>query len=271
MKPGNVHRLSDLSGLSLKDNVLAGAAILAVALNPPSLIGSFVHESVKLWVKLGAQGNPALGVSMLIGGLVIASLEELAEPSELCRLASEKALTEGVEGAIELYKAVRLLSPSHLGKYWSHIGLPDAHDPEFERKLREKEAGLGDVLKANASWDLVARELVEGYPLTQRTLTRIEEHASRGVELPCAATAAFLELLAEQPDSLVYRKWGYRAAHRVQAMAREVASRKPFTEDWWRGVVELDIELRRRRWNPGACADIVAAALGLFLYERVVG
>jgi len=80
----------------------------------------------------------------------------------------------------------------------------------------------------------------------------------------------FLTILARRPDSLIARKNGPAASEHVSGLAQGILKDGGvFSEQGLEELKNLDLELRdeRHRLNPGTTADLVAAAIFVFLIE----
>ena len=98
----------------------------------------------------------------------------------------------------------------------------------------------------------------------------------RGAAFPGAALAdavldCFLTILAEVPDTLIARKRGLDTARRVSARAAEVRTAvRAGGAAGRRALAAYDAELRDpgHTLNPGTTADLVTAAVFVFLAEE---
>ncbi len=119
--------------------------------------------------------------------------------------------------------------------------------------------------------DTVAAEYVRGFAVTfDLGLARLRRALGRGLSLLDAIAQAHLELMARVPDTLIARKAGAAAAAAVAARAGAVVRAGGVVTP--RGLAaarRLDRDLRRHgnRLNPGTSADLIAAALFVWLLE----
>jgi len=204
------------------------------------------------------RGNVAFGSFMLLLPLAAAAARPPGGVGEHAREASRVAVEcSGVEEARLYLEILASLKPSHLGSY--HGPLPDALSPggasvDFAGLLR------------GARWDLVHREILEGYPRTLEAVSAIRGGLARGSSFEEALLHAILWGLARWGDTLIYQKYGGRAYLRAVAEAERALA---IAES--RGVREamewLDSLWRPRGWNPGAVLDVAAAAVGLLAFH----
>jgi len=207
--------------------------------------------------KFGIKTNVALGSVLLATPIAVALSRMFGAPvssivGEARRVVYEET---GSEEAAEYYRLLEYFKPSHLGRYTGPIpGVGEGYARSFVEVLRV------------ASWDLVHRELLEGYPVTLQAYNII---ASRREPLPELFLRTLLELLATHGDTLIAAKYGFTAYRRAKAEALEALKR---ASEWgvYEAVEWLDRLWRPRGWNPGAVLDILAVTLGLVNYGRTL-
>ncbi|MDT7865435.1 MAG: triphosphoribosyl-dephospho-CoA synthase [Desulfurococcales archaeon] len=265
-KPGAVTPLRPHSDKSVVDFIV-NASIAEVALYEACTwrsrgLGSPIARGFKVYrilaSKLGLKTNIALGSLTLALPLAAALSSKAGAPvSEVVREAHSIVVNEtGFEEAVEYYKLIEFLKPSHLGGYTGPVPSIGSGYP----------SSFTDILKA-ASWDLVHRELLEGYPITLEAFNMLVEG---GAPIAESFLTTLLELLARHGDTLIASKYGFTAYKRVKAEALE-ALRMLSGGGVYEAVEWLDSLWRPRGWNPGAALDVMAVALGLLLYHKIEG
>ncbi len=202
--------------------------------------------------------NIAYGTFFLLAPIASAlGMTSSTSPAKVA--AAARDVVEGCTGEREStlhLKILRLISPSHLGRYRGPI--PDVFEssspPPLPRLLRL------------ASWDLVHSEPVKGYPVSLEAFNSIQRMVEEGYDLEGASLAALLGILAEWGDTLIYQKFGGRAyilAMREARAALEMSRRLGVMP----ALVWLDSIWRPRGWNPGAILDILAVGIGFYMLE----
>jgi triphosphoribosyl-dephospho-CoA synthase len=165
-----------------------------------------------------------------------------------------------VEDARWTYRAIRLAHPGGLGR---SDEAPVSAPPSIT---------LGAAMRLAAARDTVAAEYTRGFAVTfDLALARLRRALSRGLSLLDAIAQAHIEIMARVPDTLIARKAGAQAAAAVAARARAVLRAGGVgTRRGLAAARRLDRDLRRRgnRLNPGTSADLIAAALFVWLLER---
>ena len=256
-KPGNVTPTAGFHDARYEDYLASaiaiGPAIVAAGTRP---LGETIRAAVAAtsrWVP----SNTNLGIVLLLAPLARAALQPGAEPLRT-RLSVVLAQTTVVD-AREVYAAIRLAAPGGLGRA---VEQDVAGEPTVT---------LRDAMALAAERDVIAREYATdfattfeiGHPALRRAL-------AAGLSWGDATLETYLTLLAAAPDTHVARKRGAQAAADVQGRARTVLERggvrTPAGRD---AIAALDGDLRDRRntRNPGATADLTAAALCVALLE----
>jgi triphosphoribosyl-dephospho-CoA synthase len=265
-KPGAVTPLKPHSDKGVVDFIV-NASIAEVALYEactwrsrglisPIARGLKVYRA--LASKLGLETNIALGSLILALPLATALSSKGGAPvGEIAREAHSIVVNEtGSEEAVEYYKLLEFFKPSHLGSYSGPVPSVGSGYPN----------SFTDILKV-ASWDLVHRELLEGYPVTLEAFNMLVEGEASIVE---SFLTTLLELLARHGDTLIASKYGFTSYKRVKKEALE-ALRMSSRDGVYEAVEWLDSLWRPRGWNPGAILDVMAVALGLLLYNKIRG
>jgi triphosphoribosyl-dephospho-CoA synthase len=126
--------------------------------------------------------------------------------------------------------------------------------------LEEREMTLFDVMELSAERDGNAREWTDGFRRTFEAAESILDDDD-GLILDRAART-FLDLLADEPDTLVATQHGTEVAAEVSRLAGEARGDPD-------EVAKLADALVAEGLNPGTTADITAAALFVALERGV--
>jgi triphosphoribosyl-dephospho-CoA synthase len=159
----------------------------------------------------------------------------------------------------DVYAAIRLVQPGGLGR----VDEADVNTAENLPSLRE-------AMRLAADRDLVARQYVNNYAEVVAAADRLDALAAER-PLSEAIVRAFLELLVQEPDSLIARKCGATMAAEVSGAAKSVLECLASGNDVYNAVIaDFDFWLRSdgNRLNPGTTADIITAALFVLLRDR---
>lgn len=256
-KPGNVAPGAHFHDTRYEQFLASAAAIgpaFAAAGDRP--LGATIRAAIEATARW-SRANTNLGIVLLLAPLARAAL---AGDAPTLRARVERVLDEStVDDAADVYAAIRLAAPGGLGR-------ADAQDV-----ASAPTAPLRDVMALAAGRDAIAREYATGFSGTFDVgAPALARARAAGLAWDDAVLEAFLALLAAAPDTLIARKLGSVAAEDVMRRARNIAGlggvRAPAGRE---AIARLDRELRDpgNAWNPGATADLTAAAVFVALLD----
>ncbi|MGH7538979.1 MAG: triphosphoribosyl-dephospho-CoA synthase [Gemmatimonadales bacterium] len=254
-KPGNVSMGASFHDTHVEDFLVSamaiGPAFEAAGERPLGRTIRAAIEATRRWTR----ANTNLGIVLLLAPLARAALRAGTDPLR-ARLAATLEETT-VEDAREVYAAIRLASPGGLGR-------ASAQDV-----AQTPTAPLREVMALAADRDAIAREYVTTFQTTFDVgAPALERALADGLSRTDATLEAYLALLAFAPDTHIARKLGPEEAAAVQRHARAVVElgggRTVAGRD---AIAALDHDLRdaRNTCNPGATADLTAAAMFVVL------
>jgi triphosphoribosyl-dephospho-CoA synthase len=257
-KVGNVTPTRSFQDARFDDFALSAQALgAAVAGAAPGRVGRTVYEVVAATARV-APSNTNLGMALLFTPLAAAARASRRTGFRRRLAAVLRGLS--VEDARWAYRAIRLARPGGLGR---SDEAPVSQRPSIT---------LGAAMRLAAKRDSVAAEYVRGFTVTfDLALARLRRALSRGLSLLDAIAQAHIEVMARVPDTLIARKAGTEAAASVADRARAVMRAGGVgTRKGLAAARRLDRDLRRggNRLNPGTSADLVAAALFVWLLEQ---
>jgi triphosphoribosyl-dephospho-CoA synthase len=250
-KPGNVDRHRDLDGLRF-EHYLAGSVGarpgLAAAANGDPLGAAFEHAVDGMSAQRG--GNTQFGALLLLVPLAAA-----AGANRLTSAGAEAVVADTtVEDAADFYRAFEHVDVFVDDPPEGADALDVRRGTEAVSAVREHGLSLLDVLALGDDEDDDAREWTHGFPRSFRAADRI---AALDGSVPDRAARAFLEALAQRPDTLVAKQHGQERADAVSDRAADLL-------DADRDAIEAFADdLVSEGVNPGTTADIIAA--GLFI------
>lgn len=260
-KPGNVNRVHDFSDTSLDDFLLSAIAIGPAFENAAeSGVGQLILQATQDTHKV-VRSNTNLGMILLLAPLVKACVRKGA--ADVRQRLSNVLNSLTVQDARLAYAAIRLAQPGGLGR----VSKADVSE--------QPSITLLEAMALAEDRDSVAHEYVTVFSITFETgMPALKEARSRGTDFPTAVVQAFLAILSRVPDTLIARKKGLDAARHVSDRAGEVLSKGGvFTPEGRIALAEFDCALRdpNHTLNPGATADLTAAAIFLYLLEDIRG
>jgi triphosphoribosyl-dephospho-CoA synthase len=248
-KPGNVHPGAAFAGLSHVDFLLSAAAIAAPLDRAAAEgVGPAILAAVRATRGVVAT-NTNLGMVLLLAPLAAVPAGEPDLAAGVARVLA--GLT--VADAAAAYEAIRLAAPGGLGR----AAEQDVAAPPT--------VTLREAMRLAAGRDLVARQYATDYAdVFGIALPALRDALRAGAPPESAIVAAFLATLAAHPDTLILRKRGPEVAAEASRRAAEALRRAGPTPDPDSAPLrDLDTWLRGdgHARNPGATADLVAAAL----------
>lgn len=253
-KPGNVHPGAGFDDATALDFALSAAAIATPLDRARAIgVGAAVLEAVEATRRVVAT-NTNLGMVLLL-----APLAAVPEGVDLRRGVADVLAATTIDDARRVYRAIRLARPGGLGT----AAQQDVAD--------EPTVTLRDAMRLASDRDLVARQYAEDYAdVFDLALPALRE-ALDGNSLEPAIVTTFLRVLARRPDTLILRKRGRAVAEEASQRAAAVLDAGPIDLEST-PIAEFDAWLRAdgHARNPGATADLVAAALFVALADGTI-
>lgn len=243
-KPGNVDRCHDYPDTRL-EHFLASAIMVRPVFDEAEKTGGRVGRLIRdavMRTNGHSGGNTHFGAFILLVPLVLGGDIEGAR---------RVIAGTDVQDAVDFYAAfaltsVRVLKSDEL----------DVNDPASVAAIRERGMTLADIMAHSAPRDMVAREWTNGFALTRRCADLLHAHGCGRK----AIVAAFMDILASEPDTFIAKKHGMAAAERTMRQAAEVLEGS-------RDLAAFDADCVSAGINPGSIADITIAGIYVALGE----
>jgi triphosphoribosyl-dephospho-CoA synthase len=256
-KPGNIDRDHDYADTKYEDFLAAAVGVYPVmemACREGS-IGSLILEASGESVLWQGGGNTHFGAYILLFPLIKAAAKGPLDKLRENAIDIVKETT--VEDAVDFYRAfsmvdVRVKRPEDLAPADRKL---DVGGEGALEELRRRGMTMFDVMSLSAKNDMVAREWVDGFRRSFEAANKIISKRKAGT-MNDATVLSYLELLAEEPDTFVAKKYDMDKALYVQGLAIDVMERRMTLN-------ELSQRLFIEKINPGSTADIMIA--GLFI------
>jgi triphosphoribosyl-dephospho-CoA synthase len=253
-KAGNVDRDHNFSDLRYEHFLASSSAAFPVflrAAEKDGSVGELVYLCVENSLKWQKAGNVHFGAFLLLIPLIMKW--DTGDAWSVARSAVETL--KGNEGDCQyVMRAFRL----------SGARVMDAAEKSLESEEDEiRGLNLYEWMKLAPEENFIARELVEGYPLSLKGMELLLYFAKE--DLNRAIVLTYHHLLSELIDPLIISKLGFNTAIKVRDMAKEAVKRY---ED--RGIEvfrELDEKLLKMGANPGSVADLTISSIYLALLE----
>lgn len=252
-KPGNVHPGASFHDLTFADLVASAEAIEPVFRDSHERrVGSIILDAVKA-TRSAVGTNTNLGMILLLAPLA-------AVPRELaCRNGIGLVLSAlDAADCRDAYEAIRIANPGGLGTVdQGDVGTAPPQD-------------LVAAMRLAADRDLIARQYTNQFADVLDFVKPTLAEYAKSEPMPDPIVLAHLATMAKYPDSLIRRKCGPELAGESAARARRLlAIRLESRTKYLRGLKEFDGWLRAddNRRNPGTTADMLAAALFVYLRD----
>jgi len=252
MKPGNVSIYADGHGMTVGAFERSAQAVAPLLSLPGLTVGERIYSAID--ATRGVAGcNTNLGIVLLCAPLAHAAL--LVRPGQTLQTALVETLESLDKHDTALtYRAIRLARPGGMGVV-----------PEHDISTKEPRASLLQVMAAAADRDRVACQYAHAYAdVFEFAEPRLRARLNRWRSEPWAVVSVYLALLAAFGDSLVERKHGLQAVHRLQLDAGYLGAQldaQSNPEHMMERLSMFDRRLKRKGINPGTTADLVVAAL----------
>jgi triphosphoribosyl-dephospho-CoA synthase len=276
-KPGNVHRLSDFPETSY-EHFLAGGVALGSVMGKLAerasetrawgevRIGEGIRKAVDETYQWQNGGNTHLGIILLFAPLSAGAGAALSYGNldvKNLREFTKKIISWATPNdTIDIYAAIdQAMSSENLG---SSAELNVKDQDSIRRIIRENITPI-DVFELCKDRDMICHEWVTGFgKVFEIGYPTLKKRIMEGSSINNATIDAFLKILSENPDSLIMRKMGEKAAKLVSEQAKiilEVGGSE--SDEGIRMLWNLDEELKKEkgRLNPGTTADLTAASL----------
>lgn len=256
-KPGNIDRDHDYVSTKYEDFLASAVGVCPIMEKAcrEGGIGSLILEASGESVRWQGGGNTHFGAYILLFPLIKAAAQ--GPLNKLRENAIDIVKDTTVEDAVDFYRAfsivdVRMKEPEDLTAVEKELDVRSSGSLE---ELGRRGITMFDIMQISAKNDMVAREWVDGFRRSFEAAEKI--YSKRKFSTMNDATVlTYLELLAEEPDTFIAKKYNMDKALYVQGLAIDVLERRMTLE-------ELSRRLFIEKINPGSTADIVIA--GLFI------
>lgn len=254
-KPGNIDRDHDYADTKYEDFIAAAIGVYPVMERacrdgvgqPTDGIGQLILDASEESTSWQPGGNTHFGAYILLFPLIKALISSPHDPQNAA-INIVKETT--IDDAVQFYRAFGKVQVKMKGSEDL-----DVSDTKSLDDIRQRELTLYDIMEISSKNDMVAREWVNGFSRCFKAADLIAERRLTGT-LNDAVVLTYLDLLADEPDTFVAKKYDMEKALYVQGLAIDVQERRMTLK-------ELSNRLYREKVNPGSTADIIIA--GIFL------
>ena len=285
-KPGNVHRNANFRKTNYEDFLASAVAAtpsfkvaamqgINIAERKISLsqigVGRIIRDAIERISAWQHGGNTLLGTVTLLLPIAAAAGKTLKENKNIFDLGKLRKNIKTIvtattpEDATAFYEAIDVARPGGLNK----VPKFDATNSSSKQELLETCTTLFDVFRISAEYDSVSNEWIKNYPIVfNMGLPFLKEELKQKNNINDAVVQTFLKLLAENPDTLIARKVGWKKAKEISDQARQILQSGGLKTKRGKDALALfDESLRdsENKLNPGTTADLTTATLALHI------
>lgn len=267
-KPGNVYPNKDFEDLNYHHFLYSSAAVFPAFLDLESKsVGNIILEGIKQTHSF-IKTNTNLGILLLISPLAAAYVslrkKKLTAPNNNRKF--KQVLRQEVESIL---KNLTIKDAKLVYQAINHSKAGNLAEVEKGDIKDKVELSLYQAMKLSQNRDQIAAEYVNGFSfIFDFAYPVFKKNQKKFSKLDDAIIQSYLEILAEQPDTLIARKWGNDFAAEISERAKKLLTKlKNITEYELRkkSIQKFDQYLRSKeeKINPGTTADFTAAVIFL--------
>jgi triphosphoribosyl-dephospho-CoA synthase len=266
-----VHRTQDFPDMLFEDFLISGI-VSGEIMKQAAIRGLKFGEKPNNWhkIRLGelileavletdrwVANNTNLGIMMLLIPISAAAgmsknIKELRSKIDLILKSTNP------QDAANLYKAINIANAGGMGEQDDL----DVNDETSLEKLIEDRINMYNVLEISSERDCLSYELTHNMPITFQTGFPIFKDIQKKYNTNQATVQTFLTILAQNPDTLINRKYGEDKALEVSTIAKSILLRGGIlTPEGISKLVEFDQQLIQNKLNPGTTADLTASSI----------
>ncbi|MBT8171996.1 triphosphoribosyl-dephospho-CoA synthase [Candidatus Bathyarchaeota archaeon] len=279
-KPGNVHRTANFASTTF-EHYLASAVAIAPwfkkaaeqgiriskdDIEPSELgIGKIIKNAADCMLRSQNGGNTLLGAIIILAPIAAAAgmIQNKFSLSKIRKNIKTVVESTTTKDALETYDAITLVNPSGLNKSNKF----DVKDPQSKKRILDKGVTLFETFEIASSYDSIASEWVNNYPITfDLGYPYFIKQLRISRDINTATVHTFLKILSEVPDTFISRKVGQTRAENISTEAAYVLKEGGLTTPLGRNLLlKLDNKLRdpKNNLSPGTTADITEAVLSI--------
>jgi triphosphoribosyl-dephospho-CoA synthase len=279
-KPGNVHRTADFVGTRFEHFLASAVAVSpsfrfaaeqGIKFSDGELlateigIGNIIRDAVNRMIKSQTGGNTLLGSIILLTPIAIAAgmLQSKFVVSKIREKIRTIVESTTPEDAVAVYDTIASVNPGGLNKSSEF----DVTDPSSKKKIIEKGITLLDTFKIASSYDSIASEWVNNYPITfDLGYPYFVKQLKKSGDINISTVHVFLKILSEVPDTFIIRKVGETKAESISSDSKKILKEGGLTTQFGRNLLhKLDTRLRDKNHHlsPGTTADLTEAVLAI--------
>ncbi|MCX8172014.1 MAG: triphosphoribosyl-dephospho-CoA synthase [Archaeoglobaceae archaeon] len=251
-KAGNVDREHDFEDLRYEDFIVSAVSAFPFFLKTAKYKRLQILQAIQRGKDMGIRTNVHFGAFLLLFPLVAVwnskGLEETGSK------AVEFLKNTDFKDSLNVFRAYKLCKPRVL-----EVEKFSLQDQTTISKIVKEKLNLYEWMKLAPKENLIAYELLNGYPISQSGAKFI---LNSKFDVNETIVLLYHKLLSEYPDTLIIAKKGFEVAKEVMRIAKKALESKSL-----KALRELDEQLIKRNINPGTIADLVVSSIHLAISE----
>lgn len=257
-KPGNVNSFSGNHEMVANDFIKSAHAIAPIMTNSKLSVGELILQSICA-TRAVVDHNTNLGIVLLFAPLCKA-VHQCQTFEQLPKMLEQVLNKLSIDDAKQCYQAIRLAEAGG-------IGTVDEQDINEQASITLKQ-----IMKIAEHRDTIARQYSNNYDaIWSIGLPHLIKSLNYGETVEWATTFAYLIMLSKIPDTLICRKKGQKIAEKVSTTAhsliKKIKENKKLSDSQFE-IIQWDNELKREKLNPGTTADLTAATLLVYAFQK---
>ena len=251
-KPGNVSINSPIIGLKYQKFFRAAEITASVISNNNYSLGEVIFKSCyRCMNELNSNYN--LGIILLCAPIVRVATRKPSEENILRSNLGKEIKSIGEKDAQLIFNAIKLCKPAGLKNYKGAGNLT----------IDIKEIDFKKIIEFSSEWDRISRAYNNNYKeifsIGLPFLKRLKKKFSTKFSIECV----YLNYLALDLDSHIQRKFGKEKAQSISNKSSQILKTILLKENSKsRNLISsFDNYLKRRKINPGTCADLTVTTL----------
>lgn len=259
-KPGNVNGFSNGHDMELDDFLKSAKAIANPLTEPSFSVGKRIYHAI-LETRKVVNSNTNLGIVLLFSPACMA-IEKSDNYEQFLQHLKQTLDNLTVDDAKYCYKAIQLAEAGGMGE-------KSQQDINSTPSVSLKEA-----MKIAQNWDSIALQYCNYYQqICELGLKNLTSEINSGKTVEWAIALAYLTLLSNVPDTLIVRKKGQEQAQAVSKTAGKLLKKmkkQNNLESFMPHAIAWDTKLKSQAINPGTSADMIAATLLLYRFQKLL-
>jgi triphosphoribosyl-dephospho-CoA synthase len=260
-KAGNIDREHDFADLKYEHFLASSVSAYPVfnrAAAREGKMGELVLEAVRTTSKWHLAKNVHFGAFLLLIPLLYSWKEGNARG--IAKAATEELKRTDAKDSLAVFKAFRISQARAM-----EVERLSLNSEETAELLRKNNINLYEWMLTSPPQNLIASELTNCFKISIKGKDLLLNFAEKE-SINLAIVLTYHSLLSEYPDPLVISKHGANVANEIKDLAQKALNKFEISRDL-ACFKELDLELVKRKINPGTIADLTVSSIFLALAE----